>query len=63
MAGLAIVAYFVLATVWLPSWVLRLPAVAQASRFVADLVGTAVWTAFLGLGMWGLRVSQRRGWI
>ncbi len=63
MAGLAIVGYFVLATVWLPSWVLRLPAVAQASRFVADLVGAAVWAAFLGLGMWGIRVAQRRGWI
>lgn len=62
-AGLAIVAYFALATVWLPSWVLRIPAVAQASRSVADLVGTLVWAAFLVLGMWGLRVAQRRGWI
>ncbi len=61
--GLIVVAYFALATVWLPSWVLRLPTVAQASRLVADVVGTAVWAAFLGLGMWGLRVAQRRGWI
>jgi hypothetical protein len=63
VAALAIVVYFTLATVWLPSWVLRLPAVAQASRFVADLVGTAVWAAFLGLGMWAMRIAQRRGWI
>lgn len=63
MAGVAIFAYFALATVWLPSWVLRLPAVAQAPRFVADLAGTAVWAVFLALGMWGLRVSQNRGWI
>jgi hypothetical protein len=63
MTGIAIVAYFVLATVWLPSLVLRSPAVAQASRSVADLVGTMVWAAFLGLGMWGLRVAQRKGWI
>lgn len=63
LAGLAIVAYFALATVWLPSWVLRIPTVAQASRSVADLVGTMVWAAFLVLGMWGLRVAQRRGWI
>jgi hypothetical protein len=63
LAGLAIVAYFALATVWLPSWVLRTPAVAQASRSVADLMGTMVWAAFLVLGMWGLRVAQRRGRI
>jgi hypothetical protein len=63
LAGLAIVAYFALATVWLPSWVLRIPALAQASRSVADLVSTMVWAAFLVLGMWGLRVAQRRGWI
>ena len=63
LAGLAIVAYFALATVWLPSWVLRLPAVAQASRSVSDLVGTMVWVVFLLLGMWGLRLAQRRGWI
>jgi hypothetical protein len=63
LAGLAIVTYFALATVWLPSWVLRMPAIAQASRSVSDLVGTLVWTVFLLLGMWGLRVAQRRGWI
>jgi hypothetical protein len=63
LAGLAVVAYFALATVWLPSWVLRLPVVARASRPVADLVGTVVWAAFLVLGMWGLRLAQRRGWI
>lgn len=61
--GLAILAYFALATVWLPSWLLRLPAVARASRFVADLLGTAVWAAFVGLGMWAMRVAQRKGWI
>jgi hypothetical protein len=63
VAGVAIVIYFALATVWFPSWVLQLPAVAQASRRVADLVGTAAWGVFLGVGMWGLRVAQRRGWI
>jgi len=63
LAGLAVVAYFALATVWLPSWVLRLPAVAQASRSVSDLVGTMVWVVFLLFGMWGLRLAQRRGWI
>ena len=63
LAGLAIVAYFVFATVWLPSWVLRMPAVAQASRTVSDLVATLVWALFLVLGMWALRVAQRKGWI
>lgn len=63
LAGLAIVAYFALTTVWLPSWVLRMPVVARASRPVADLVGTMVWAAFLVLGMWGLRLAQRRRWI
>jgi hypothetical protein len=63
LTGLVIVAYFALATVWLPSWVLRTPAVAQASRSVADFVGTMVWAALLVVGMWGLRLAQRRGWI
>ncbi|HEX6219793.1 MAG TPA: hypothetical protein VF115_01735 [Acidimicrobiia bacterium] len=63
LAGLAIVAYFALTTVWVPSWVLRMSAVAQASQAVSDLVGTLVWAVFLLLGMWGLRLAQRRGWI
>jgi hypothetical protein len=63
MAAVAIFTYFVLATVWFPSWVLCLPAVARAPRFVADLAGTAVWAVFLAVGTWGLRISQNRGWI
>jgi hypothetical protein len=61
--GLGIAGYFSLGTVWFPSWVLRLPAIASASRLVADLVGLAVWATFLALGMWSLRTAQRKGRI
>jgi hypothetical protein len=60
---LGIAGYFTLGTVWFPSWVLRLPAMASAPRLIADLVGTAVWAAFLAFGMWGLRTAQRKRWI
>jgi hypothetical protein len=61
--AILIFAYFVLATVWLPSWVLRLDAVAGASGFVQDVVGTGVWLVAFVAGLWGLRRSQSLGWI
>ena len=58
--GLVIFFYFVLATVWLPDFVLSLSAVADASRFIRDLVGLTIWGAGLVAGLWMLRFFQSK---
>jgi hypothetical protein len=63
LKGLLIFAYFVGTTVWLPSWVLELRAVAAAAPLLRDLIGTGVWLVFLVGGMWWLRRLQASGWI
>lgn len=59
----AIVLYFVIATVWLPDFVLGLGFIASSSRFIGDLVVSVVWGGALVGGLWGLRIAQRRGMI
>ena len=61
--GLLIVLYFVIATVWVPDLVLGLSFVAEASRFVRDLVGLLVWGGALIAGLYLLRRAQRQGLI
>lgn len=63
LRGLLIVAYFALATVWLPSWLAGLNPVASLPRALADLVAAASWASFLILGIFGLRWGQRGGWL
>ncbi len=63
LIGLGIFAYFVLLTVWLPSRVLRLSAVASSSQWLQDAAVTTIWGAALGAGIVGLRSAQKRGWI
>jgi len=58
--ALSIFVYFVVATVWLPSRVLRIGFIADANSFVEDLVVLIVWGAALSGGMYALRVAQRR---
>ena len=61
--ALAIVVYFIVATVWLPSWVLGLGLLADLPNLVRDLLGAGVWAVFLGVGIVGLRWGQRAGLI
>ncbi len=61
--GLLIVAYFVIATVWLPDQVASIDAIESASRPVRDVVIAGVWTVTLALGIWLLRAAQRKGLI
>lgn len=63
LKGLAIFVYFVLATVWLPDFVLKLSFVQTASDLVSDAMLLAVWGTALVGGMWALRVGQRKGII
>lgn len=58
-AGLVFI-YFVLATAWFPSWIVSRPAVAGASRWVSDVVGSAAWLIPLALGIAALRWLQRK---
>ena len=61
--GIGIAVYFLVATVWLPSFVLKLSFVASAPSVVRDLVGAGVWFLFLAAGLVGLRLAQRGRWI
>lgn len=61
--SLATVVYFVVASVWLPSRILRTDTVAAADAGVRDLVAVVVWGLAVAIGIGGLRVAQRRGWL
>ncbi len=51
------------ATVWLPSWVLGLRVLSDVPNLVRDLIGAGVWAVFVGAGVIGLRLGQRAGLI
>lgn len=61
--ALLVVLYFVLATVWLPSWVLGIGFVERAAPVLHDLAGAGAWAIAMAVGLWALRRSQARGWI
>jgi hypothetical protein len=61
--GTLIVAYFIVATVWLPDFVLNLGVFAEASEITRDVVVSVVWGGALFAGMFLLRRAQRRGLI
>lgn len=63
LSALGVLLYFVAATVWLPSTLLRSSLLAGASRTVADAVALVVWLLGFGIGLWGLRKAQDRAWI
>ena len=62
LIGFGIFSYFSIATVWLPSELLK-GTLGSKSPFLQDLVTVSVWGFFLLLGFWGLRTAQRRGLI
>jgi mono/diheme cytochrome c family protein len=59
MKSAAIVLFFAVATVYLPSQILASGPVSRASRTVQDLVGTGVWALMLGLGLYLLWRGKR----
>jgi hypothetical protein len=61
--GLLIVVYFVVATVWLPDFVLQLDPVANAASWVQDALIPSIWGVGLAAGLIGLRIAQRKGWF
>ena len=63
LRGLLIVAYFVVATVIVPNFVLRLDVVLSTSDVIRDLLVLAIWGTALVVGLWLLRMLQRRGAI
>jgi hypothetical protein len=58
--GLVIVAYFFVATVWIPDRVARSQGLPNEAK---DMLVVLVWATGLALGMWLLRRAQRRGMI
>lgn len=54
-----IVAYFIVFTVFLPSYALQTPTVSGLSRPAQELIGSAVWAVGLGAGLWALWYAQR----
>jgi hypothetical protein len=54
-----IVIWFVLFTVFVPSWVLQSRTVGGWDRNLQDLVGVGLWTFALGGGLWALWWAQR----
>jgi membrane protein DedA with SNARE-associated domain len=61
--SLVIFAYFVFATVWFPSWILGVTAVAAAPAVIHDLVGATAWLVPFVSGLWILRRLQAAGRI
>lgn len=54
-----IVIWFVLFTVFVPSWVLQSDSVSKMADTTQDLVGVGVWSAGLVLGIWTLWWAHR----
>ena len=61
LRGVAVFAYFLVATVIVPNIVLRLDAIGNASTVVQDLVVLAIWGAGFVVGVVLLRRFQTRG--
>lgn len=61
--SILVFAYFVVFTVWLPSWLIQLDQVAALSSPVKDVIVVFSWGGFLTLGIVALRSAQERGWI
>ncbi|MGZ8771773.1 MAG: c-type cytochrome [Acidimicrobiia bacterium] len=51
--------FFVLATTWLPSWLLTQEVVAGAPRLVGDLLGSGLWMVMLAAGIGAVIWLQR----
>jgi len=61
--GVLIFAYFVVFTVWFPSWLIQLDQVASMSSPIRDFITVLAWGAFMTFGIVALRLAQKRGWI
>ena len=61
--GFLVFMYFLVMTVMVPNFVLRLGAVGNASALIQDLIVLAVWGAGLVAGLYLLRRFQAKGVI
>ncbi len=63
LVGLGVFGYFVILTVWLPSRLLRIGAVASSQQWIQDVTVVGSWAVALSAGLVALRVAQERGRI
>jgi len=63
LRGFLIFVYFLVATVIVPNYVLKMDAMGRASAVVQDLVILAIWGAALVAGIFMLRRFQAKGII
>ena len=63
LKALAIVVYFIFATVWLPDMIITTKAIAEASTIVRETVVVATWGIGLFVGLVGLHHTHKRGII
>jgi cyanate permease len=63
LIGLSIFVYFSVATMWLPSKLIRLGSVASAAQWIQNVTVTGSWFIALAVGFVALRQAQKRGWI
>jgi hypothetical protein len=61
--GFLVFSYFLVATVMIPNYVLKMDAIGSASTVVQDLVVLGIWGAGLVVGMYLLRRFQANGTI
>lgn len=61
--SILIFAYFVVFTVWVPSWLIEVEQVAKLNSLIKDFIAVASWGGFLVFGILALRSAQKRGWI
>lgn len=63
LKAVVILGYFGIAAAWVPSKVLQTPTMSEASNWVADTVGVAIWFVAVAFGFFALRRAQRSGVI
>ena len=63
LKAVTIVLGFVIGIVFIPNWAMQSSTVAKLDRPIQDLIGSGLWAAGLGLGLWTLWYTHRESRI
>ena len=61
--GIVVFLYFAIATVWLPDYVINEPTLKSMPDLVKDLAASGAWFVALAVGIFSLRLLQKKGRI